>query len=414
MVRTTVPRKSVAFDLTSQEEAPRSVRATRASVGRGLVDGPSQDQPPQQPPPAATAAAVPLEASQGAAASSSSSKRARKKEVGYEKEGGFKFKRTKKQAPAPAPVIDEPMLDCAAQPAPVDVLPPPPPPPPLDATPMVHPTAAITSTRIAAAPRAAAPAAAFTSTAVAPAPPTASAAASAATAIAASSAASSDSVPPLVVIAPPPPSSKAPLPDKPSVLAGAPKQLLHALHEVCTELAAQSTEAASSSSDAGDAALPTMDFALSACFDELRKVGVTSAPPPNEERAKLEAAEKALEARVAELEQVVSQWDAAVNAPLEELAGTSSSTAEPAMPEDTRLLPELPEAPPIGEQLEELGFLAGMCAEQVELATRQVRLAVASAEAERVRLAKAVHQVTFKGYLDVEQPKSLIRGLLAA
>ena len=225
----------------------------------------------------------------------------------------------------------------------------------------------------------------------------------------------------MVTAAPPAALKAAPLPEKPSVLTGAPKQLLHALHEVCTEIADEIAEIAeassavgSSSSSSSAAALPTMDFAVSACFDELRKVGVTSAPPPNEERAKLEAAEKALEARVAELEQVVSQWDAAVNAPLEELAGASSSTAEPAMPEDTRLLPELPEAPPIGEQLEELGFLAGMCAEQVELATRQVRLAVASAEAERVRLAKAVHQVTFKGYLDVEQPKSLIRGLLAA
>ena len=32
----------------------------------------------------------------------------------------------------------------------------------------------------------------------------------------------------------------------------------------------------------------------------------------------------------------------------------------------------------------------------------------------RARLAQQVHKATFKGYLDVQEPKSLPRGLLAA
>ena len=78
----------------------------------------------------------------------------------------------------------------------------------------------------------------------------------------------------MVTAAPPAGLKAAPLPEKPSVLTGAPKQLLHALHEVCTEIADELAEASSavgsSSSSSSAAALPTMDFAVSACFDELR------------------------------------------------------------------------------------------------------------------------------------------------
>ena len=61
-----------------------------------------------------------------------------------------------------------------------------------------------------------------------------------------------------------------------------------------------------------------------------------------------------------------------------------------------------------------LGFLAGLCAEQVQLTARQLERTVATAEVERARLAQQVHKATFKGYLDVQEPKSLLRGLLAA
>ena len=81
---------------------------------------------------------------------------------------------------------------------------------------------------------------------------------------------------------------------------------------------------------------------------------------------------------------------------------------------DMRVLAKLPEAPPIEEQLGELGFLAGLCAEQVQLTARQLERTVATAEVERARLAQQVHKATFKGYLDVQEPKSLLRGLLAA
>ena len=80
---------------------------------------------------------------------------------------------------------------------------------------------------------------------------------------------------------------------------------------------------------------------------------------------------------------------------------------------DTTLLAKLPEVPPVEEQLAELGFLAGMCAEQMAAAAKQVLATVAQAEGERQRLAKAAHQASFKGYLDVNEPKALLRGLLA-
>ena len=188
--------------------------------------------------------------------------------------------------------------------------------------------------------------------------------------------------------------------------------MLYALFEVCTsaEAAAEEAGAAASGSE-----FPTMELALSACLSELRKTGVTSAPPPNPEAAKLADHEAALKARVAHLEAAVAQWDAASRAPLPSAADAAASAVASAASSagDTRLLAELPPLPPLEAQLAELGVVAGFCAEQLECTQRQVKATVAAADMERTRLGKAVHQLSFKGYLDVHEPKALLKGLLA-
>ena len=170
-------------------------------------------------------------------------------------------------------------------------------------------------------------------------------------------------------------------------------------------------------SNAGSAASSTLlpaaeRTAAVACLAELKKLGVTSAPNPNPEAAKLDAREAELAQRVSELEETLSQWEAASKEPPPPLTITAEGAAAAATA-DTTLLAKLPEVPPVEEQLAELGFLAGMCAEQMAAAAKQVLATVAQAEGERQRLAKAAHQASFKGYLDVNEPKALLRGLLA-
>ena len=80
---------------------------------------------------------------------------------------------------------------------------------------------------------------------------------------------------------------------------------------------------------------------------------------------------------------------------------------------DTRVMAALPELPPIEAQLAELGVVAGFCAEQVELTSRQVVAMVAKSEGERRALAAAAHHASFRGYLDVHQPKTLLRSLIS-
>ena len=202
--------------------------------------------------------------------------------------------------------------------------------------------------------------------------------------------------------APPPPPPPM-TPAEPSLLEGAPPELLHALYEVCTAAAAASSSAAAS-------AMPTADLAAAACLGELRKLGVTRAPPANVAAATLAQRELELRERVSEVQERIREWDEAAEAPLPPCATMPVGYEAPA---DTRLLANLPDLPPIEAQLAELGALAGLCAEQVSAASRQVLAEVARAEDERQRLAKAAHLASFKGYLDVHQPKTLLRSLVA-
>ena len=310
-----------------------------------------------------------------------------------EKHGGFKFKRRKtaKDAAAEAPPPAAEPTPAAAAPAPapsaaaLDLFAEQPPPATADDATHDAPMPEV-ATEAAAAPAAPAP----------PPPP-----------------------PP-----PPPPAAAAdvagPLPPQPrppppavSLLDGAPPELLHALFEVCEKAAA----------DASAASLPTMDLTLAACTGELRKLGVRKAPVPNEAATRLREREAELSARVVELETTIRLWDQAVEsvstagapAAARAVASGGAGPAHAPVPDaDHRLLAALPEMPPVEAQLAELGVLASLCAEQIHLASRQVHECLGAAEAEKQRLAKAAHASAFRGYLDVDAPKALIRGLLAA
>jgi hypothetical protein len=332
-------RKSVAFADEALGEAPRSARTRRQSQLPTLAD----------PEPATAAAAPPPEPSAASRAT-----RSRRAAAPVESDKGFKFKR---QKTAPKPAV--------------------PPPQSTAAPPTIAPTAAPVQMEVEQ------PAAAAVK-----APVVAPVAAPVAAPIVAPAAAS--------------PPKPAP-PPKPSLLEGAPKELLYAIHEVCTAASQQAAGAAGAA-----AALPTMGLAIAACMKELHTLGVTHAPPPNPASAALNEKGARLTARVAELEAAIAQWDATAQAPLPSPAAT-----EAVMTDETRLIADLPPLPPLEAQLGELGALAGLCSEQVEAAARQVQLAVAHAEADRQRLAKAAHKVTFKGYLDVDEPKALLRNLAA-
>jgi hypothetical protein len=50
----------------------------------------------------------------------------------------------------------------------------------------------------------------------------------------------------------------------------------------------------------------------------------------------------------------------------------------------------------------------------VGAASRLALTTVRAAEGERLALAKAAHHASFRGYLDVHEPKALLRSLVAA
>jgi hypothetical protein len=199
--------------------------------------------------------------------------------------------------------------------------------------------------------------------------------------------------------------SAPPPPPVTSALRGAPRELLYALLEVCAAATDEETRS-----------LPTVDLALAACMGELRKLGVHRAAPPNEAAVRLHEREAELSARVAELESVVRQWDKAAESGA---AGSPASSAFPSLPStvtaaaDSRVIDSLTPMPSIDAALAELGALAALCSEQVDAVSRQIVECAGAAEGERQLLAKSAHQANFRGYLDVEDPKVLVRSLLA-
>ena len=374
-------RKSVAFAEPAEEpEAPCSTRRS----GRGAVD----DQPPPPPAAAAAAAAAPSRVTRASAGSGGSVSGGARTASTLESDGGFKFKRRKvvsKDPPATAAATpaDVAMVDDAAAPLMVGE--------PAAAPPVPPAPSAPSDVAVPAAP--AAPAEPVQSTApIVPAAPAAAPTAPAA--------------------APPPP---RPPQEPPSLLSGAPRELLYAIHEVITDAAAAAKQA--------DTALPTMDLALAACRGELDKLGVRSAPPPSQAAEELRAREVALLARVADLEATIGEWDAAARQTPEPRmrsrvgagagAGDEAGEASTGAAADGRVLALLPALPPIEAQLAELAALAAMCAEQVDAASRLATAQVGAAEAERVRLAAAAHKASFRGYLDVDEPKLLLRSILS-
>ena len=196
--------------------------------------------------------------------------------------------------------------------------------------------------------------------------------------------------------------SSAP-PEPPSLLSGADRELLNALIEVLTTLI-----------DDKSAHMPTMDLAIAACMGELRKLGMTRASVANEAAEAMRKREVELSARVADLESVILQWDKAADpnamASLAPLPVNESTV----MTGDAQLLATLPELPSIDAQLAELGMQASLCVEQVNATSLQLLESVRKAEQSRTQLTRATHQVTFSEYLHVDQPKTLLRALLAA
>ena len=183
---------------------------------------------------------------------------------------------------------------------------------------------------------------------------------------------------------------------RPSALAGASPALLHALMETCTACKA----------DHLALALPNMDLALSACLGELDKVGVTSAPPANTEIAGMHKREQELIHHISELERVVKQWDAAA-------CGKSMSRDVDTSAAASSELSSLPGPPDLGVQLEELGKLAVLCADQAKAISQQTHKLGRSAEQQYERLSEGAGNALFEGYADVHEPKMLLRAVLA-
>ena len=363
-------RKSVSIQLPEDDEAPRSVRTRRSAahaddqlndVGRGANDVPSEE-------PRVTGVRGPP----------------------VEKHGALKIKRRKTNKAAAEPSIAEKMMVEAAT---ADVA-----------------TTEASTGEVAAADVAPADVASAVAISHDPAPTPAETLAVHApdeqSALAAATEQAAPAAPAMTVSHPMVPTTAAPPrapPPPPSALASVAPEVLHALLEVCAECAADAT--------ASD--LPTMGLALHACQRELQQLGVTRAPAANEAAVKLRAHEAELSHRVAELEATLRQWDEAAAptaTPLAALAGPTLCLD--VSQADAARLATLPPVPPLADKLAELGALAGLCAAQVDAVSRQVREVTAQAAHERQLLGRAAKHAVFKGYVKVDEPRDLIRGLL--
>ena len=74
----------------------------------------------------------------------------------------------------------------------------------------------------------------------------------------------------------------------------------------------------------------------------------------------------------------------------------------------------LPVLPDVRRQLCELRSVAVLAADQVARALDEAGHAVDASEREQQQIARAVHHAAFDRYLDVDQPRALIRSLAAA
>ena len=198
-----------------------------------------------------------------------------------------------------------------------------------------------------------------------------------------------------------------PQPQPSPTLIGVPRELLYALLDECAAISA----------DAEAMNLPDMERAVAACMSELERVGVQQPTPANEAAAQLREREAQLSARIGEMESAVRQWDEAAQqataaAAVPPVADGNWEMAITQATPDEGVLSELPQLPPIEAQLSELGALAGLCAETVDAAMRQVRAVLTTVEGERKQLGKAAHHTAFDGYIHVDQPKKLIKSLL--
>lgn len=187
----------------------------------------------------------------------------------------------------------------------------------------------------------------------------------------------------------------------PSALRGASHEMLQALLQTCQE----AKEAAAR----GEAAPLTTELAISACMQELTRLGVVRLEGVASEENTFREREASLRKQVEVLERCKLAWDTAAEAGVPPAAEVTSDEGEA----DEATIASLPPLPPVKAKLEELGALAGLCADQVDGACQLMAAVMGKAEEERTALAKAAHATSFANYLDVDQPKLLLRAVTA-
>lgn len=193
-------------------------------------------------------------------------------------------------------------------------------------------------------------------------------------------------------------------------LEAVPCALLEALYEVCErgedKALAQTAEASWALGQS----------VRSTCVQELHRLGVCHAGGVSTNAA-LRAKEHVLLGRLRELTAAEREWNAVAEAVAEADADKPIDELLQQLPtelEDEPQLASLPPLPNMEAQLEGLKVMASLCSDQVELTLKAMGRICAHSEAAQQSLAKVAHAEAFKGYLDVEQPRSLIRSLAAA
>jgi len=174
-------------------------------------------------------------------------------------------------------------------------------------------------------------------------------------------------------------------------LAGASPSFLEALQQVCQNIGS------------GDA----MQGMAKVCMDELCRLGKSQVASAS---SKLQEREAFLNQRLSELQAADSRWDS-----LEQEATSSiGALDEAACAEISRELDaELPPPPQLNGQIEQMRMCAALTADQIEAAVKQVARVCSQSDALRQTICKTAHQQAFSGFLDIEEPRSLIRSLVA-
>lgn len=180
-------------------------------------------------------------------------------------------------------------------------------------------------------------------------------------------------------------------------LDGVPPEMLRALLQAC--LAIEPGDAAND----GEAA--ETQRAVSECMHEIRRQGVFQVDPASENEA-LRQRETALQRCVAMLSDALGQWTNLGEASPARLGAGAPAPAAPEL--------DLPPLPEMSEALTQLHTVAALHADQVEATMRRLDTMCEESARQRKQMSTTAHQAAFGGYLDVNEPRMLIRSLVAA